>query len=207
MCGLFSYNGSSVVAMSGDGCVAIASDKRLGINRFSTISSNFPKVYRLNERTLAGFSGLATDMQTLAAELRFRVHLYELREERSMKPKVVSNLIGSLLYGRRWAPWFVSPVVAGLDEEGVPFLSAFDFIGAACTANDFVCAGTASEQLYGLCESLYKPNMKPDELSETLSQCLLAALDRDCVAGWGAVIHLISKDGTVTTKHLKGRMD
>lgn len=40
-----------------------------------------------------------------------------------------------------------------------PYISAYDLIGAGCFPEDFVVAGTASEALYGLCESLYKPDM------------------------------------------------
>jgi len=41
----------------------------------------------------------------------------------------------------------------------VPFISAYDLIGAGLFADDFVVAGTSTEQLYGLCETFYKPNM------------------------------------------------
>jgi 20S proteasome subunit beta 3 len=32
---------------------------------------------------------------------------------------------------------------------------------------------------------------EPDELFETLSQALLAAVDRDALSGWGAVVHIM----------------
>lgn len=40
--------------------------------------------------------------------LRFKVNLYKLREERTMSPRVVSNLLGGVLYGRRFSPWYVA---------------------------------------------------------------------------------------------------
>ena len=45
------------------------------------------------------------------------------------------------------------------DGEIEPYIYAADLIGAGLFADDFVVAGTASEALYGLCESLYKPDM------------------------------------------------
>jgi 20S proteasome subunit beta 3 len=48
--------------------------------------------------------------------------------------------------------------------------------------------------------------MEPEDLFETLSQSLLASVDRDALSGWGAVVHIITKDG-VMTKHLKTRQD
>lgn len=85
-------------------------------------------------------------------------------------------------------------------------MCATDLIGAAVYTKDFVVAGTCSENLYGMAESLYRDNLEPDELFETISQTLLAAVDRDALAGWGAVVYLITPEG-VTVRELKARMD
>lgn len=57
--------------------------------------------------------------------------------------------------------------------------------------NDFVVAGTCSEQLYGMCETLWEPDLKPNELFETISQALVNSCDRDAISGWGAVVHVM----------------
>lgn len=61
-------------------------------------------------------------------------------------------MLSSVLYERRFGPYFCGPVVAGLDDEGVPFLSGMDSLGAAETAKDFMVQGTSPESLYGMCE-------------------------------------------------------
>ena len=81
-----------------------------------------------------------------------------------------------------------------------------DLLGAPVFADDFVVSGTCTENLHGMCEALYKKDMGPDELFEVLSQCLLAAVDRDALSGWGAVVHIITPEG-VSTKQLKARQD
>ena len=58
----------------------------------------------------------------------------------------------------------------------------------------------------GMCETLWKPKMNPDELFECISQSLMNAMDRDASSGWGAIVHIIEKD-KVTTRKLKTRMD
>mmetsp|Transcript_17115 Transcript_17115/g.38533 ORF Transcript_17115/g.38533 Transcript_17115/m.38533 type:complete len:192 (+) Transcript_17115:545-1120(+) len=191
--------------MAGKDCVAIASDTRLGIN-MQTVATDFKKVFKMNERLYVGLAGLATDVQTLDQLLRFRSELYELREERKMKPKTFSNLLSTMLYEKRFGPYFCEPVVAGLDEKNKPFLSGMDLIGATVIADDFVVTGTCTENLYGMCETLYKPDLGPEELFETISQCLLSAVDRDAMSGWGAVVHVITPKG-VTSRELKGRQD
>ena len=104
------------------------------------------------------------------------------------------------------SPYFVEPLIAGLDTDGSPYIASTDLIGCPMVTKDFVVGGTCSEQLYGMCESLYKEDMEPDDLHEVISQCLLNAQDRDALSGWGGVVHVIEKD-KITTRHLKARMD
>ena len=149
--------------------------------------------------------------------------MYKLKEERDLTPKTTAHLLESMLYARRFAPWFVEPVVAGLQgEDNKPFVYASDLLGAGLVTDDFVVSGTCTENMYGMCESLYKPDMvRPrwrllvacgacrvvltatcrvhanvlpqaeDELFEVLAQCLLAAVDRDALSGWGGVVHIM----------------
>ncbi|EAN31970.1 Proteasome subunit beta type-3 [Theileria parva strain Muguga] len=201
-----SYNGGAVVAMMGEGCVAIACDKRLGLNQQVTVSSNFPKAFKVTESCFFAASGLATDVQTLKEEIMFKVNMYKLRGDKEMSVKTLSNMVGAMLYSRRFGPWFVDSVIAGLDNDSSPYITCFDLVGAPCTPSDFVVAGTCSEQLYGVCEALFKPGMDPEQLFETVSQCLMAGIDRDCLSGWGAEVHVITPD-RVISRSLKTRMD
>ena len=60
----------------------------------------------------------------------------------------------------RFGPYFVEPVVAGLDPKtGEPYIATMDLIGCPMETKDFVVGGTCSEQLYGMCESLWNPDM------------------------------------------------
>mmetsp|Transcript_6651 Transcript_6651/g.14365 ORF Transcript_6651/g.14365 Transcript_6651/m.14365 type:complete len:207 (+) Transcript_6651:54-674(+) len=206
MGGIMEYNGGAVVAMAGDHCVGIASDHRLGIRQLTTVAMNFGKTFQLTDKCYIGLAGLATDVQTFSELMNFKIKLFNLREERSMPTPMVKAMVGSSLYEKRFGPWLVEPVLAGLDHDNNPILSSYDFIGAATNAKDFVVAGTAGDGLCGACESFWKPNMSPDELFETLAQCLLSGTDRDCLSGWGGTVTIICPD-KIITRTLKGRMD
>lgn len=198
-------NGGAAVAMVGKDCVAIASDLRLGLQSVG-ISGDFEKIFEYNGVYLA-LTGLATDVQTLSIDFRKKHNLYELREERRMEPQTMANLVSSTLYSKRFGPYFVGPLVAGLNSStNKPYICSFDSIGCIEHANDFVVVGTASDQLYGMCESLYEPNLEPEDLFETISQALMSAVDRDALSGWGGVVYIIEKD-KVTKRYLKTRQD
>lgn len=202
--------------MSGKNCVAIACDLRLGLQAL-TVSNNYPKIFPFSSPTSSstaspstvylGLTGLATDITSVSDLLRYKTNLYRLREERGLSPRTFANLISSSLYERRFGPWFVSPVVAGLDgKTGEPFICGFDSIGCIDFAKDFIVSGTASDQLFGTCEGLWEPDLGPEDLFETISQALLSAVDRDAMSGWGAHVYIIEKD-KVTKRLLKGRQD
>lgn len=164
------------------------------------------RVFPMHDKLYMGLTGLMTDVTTLEQLFRFKLELYSMRENRSIKPQTFANLVSTTLYGKRFAPYFCEPVIAGLGKDNKPFICSLDLLGCIAYSDDFAVAGTCSESLLGTCETFYKKDMEPDELFETISQSLLAALDRDCISGWGAVVHVITKDG-VTTKELDGRMD
>ena len=81
-----------------------------------------------------------------------------------------------------------------------------DLIGAPCEPEDYVCAGTCQEALHGMCESLWKPDMDPEELFEVATQAMLSSCDRDCLSGYGATAQLVTRD-KVITRYIKGRKD
>ncbi|KAJ3218855.1 Proteasome subunit beta type-3 [Dinochytrium kinnereticum] len=191
--------------MKGKGCVAIAADRRFGVQAL-TLGTNFQKVFPVSDHLYYGLAGLATDVQTLSERFRMKVNLYNLKEEREITPRTFASVVSSTLYERRFGPYFCEPVIAGLDGKGEPFICSMDLIGCINFAKDFVVSGTASEQMYGMCESLWEPDLEPEDLFETISQALLNAVDRDAISGWGAIVHVITPN-QVITRTLKGRMD
>jgi len=145
--------------MVGKDCVAIACDLRLGLQAL-TVSNNFPKIFSYAPSVFLGLTGLATDVQTVSDTFRYKVNMYRLREERNISPQTLANLVSSSLYERRFGPWFVSPVLAGINHTtGKPFICGFDSIGCIDFAKDFIVAGTASDQLFGTCEGLWEPDL------------------------------------------------
>ena len=61
--------------------------------------------------------------------MEFKLNMYKLREGRDMKPSTFANLVSTALYEKRWSPFFVVPIVAGL-ENGKPIICSYDSIGA-----------------------------------------------------------------------------
>ena len=132
--------------------------------------------------------------------------MYQLEEHRSIAPRALVHMISHMLYEKRFGPYFTEPVIAGVNDQGTPFIYSMDLIGCINLAEDFVVSGTCSPNLYGICETLYEPDLEPEDLFETISQALLSAVDRDALSGWGAVVHIITPERTIV-RELRARMD
>lgn len=202
---ILQYNGGAIIAMTGKNCIGICSDLRLGAQA-QTIAKDFEKVFSITDKLYVGLAGLATDVLSVNQLLKFKTNLYKLQENREISPEAFSALLSTLLYEKRFGPWFCEPLVAGLNDNNEPFLSGMDLIGAPVFSDSFLVSGTCSANLHGTCEALYRPELEPDELFEVLSQCLLASIDRDALSGWGAVVHIITPEG-VWTRSIKTRQD
>lgn len=121
--------------------------------------------------------------------MTFKLNLYRLRENRDMKPSTFAALVSTSLYEKRFGPYFVGPIVAGL-EDGKPIIVNYDSIGCSSQSN-FCSMGTAGDMLLGTLEAYYKPDLAPEELEEIVGQSLLCGIDRDILSGWGGVVYLM----------------
>mmetsp|Transcript_27397 Transcript_27397/g.31938 ORF Transcript_27397/g.31938 Transcript_27397/m.31938 type:complete len:313 (+) Transcript_27397:93-1031(+) len=138
-------NGGSILAMAGKNCVAVAVDKRFGSGP-QTINVSPRTVLLPHSRVMVGFTGLEGDVQSLASELSILVsekmgrHLgfgfdfvnqqaddgsdgsdstssYINKRGREISPTSMSMLLSHVLYGRRRSPYYVEPIVAGLEKR------------------------------------------------------------------------------------------
>mmetsp|Transcript_15538 Transcript_15538/g.37178 ORF Transcript_15538/g.37178 Transcript_15538/m.37178 type:complete len:314 (-) Transcript_15538:50-991(-) len=132
-----------------------------------------------------------------------------LSSSRRISPRSMAALTSRILYGRRQSPYFVEPIVAGLEQERVglrdhhqsgappvvpryrPFLCSHDVIGAQSKSHSFVCSGAASKSMHGTAEALWQPDLEPEELVRVCGRAFLSALERDCLSGYGAIVYLI----------------
>jgi 20S proteasome subunit beta 3 len=219
-------NGGSILAMAGRGCVAVAVDKRFGSGP-QTIASTPRHVLAPNPSLLVAFTGLDGDVRSLSDELSVQISAkvgrvsgfgFEDEEKdhdgaveadssstsRHITPRSMAALTSRVLYGRRQSPYFVEPVVAGLERGHAtqlshrhrPFLCSHDVIGAQSKSHSFVCSGAASKSMHGTAEALWQPDLEPEELVRVCGRAFLSALERDCLSGYGAIVYLIVANDT-----------
>ena len=153
----------SIMALGGDNALVLVTDRRQG-KGFNTIDTNFQRVFKMQDNILLGLTGIDTDVQTFHALMEWKLNMYKLREGVDMTPKAFAFLIAATLYEHRFGPYYVSPVVAGL-QDGEPVICGYDSIGCI-TEDKFIFAGTASDHLMGCAESFWRPGMNAQQLED-----------------------------------------
>ncbi|CAB9508000.1 Proteasome subunit beta type-3 [Seminavis robusta] len=215
-------NGGSVLAMAGKDCVALAVDKRFASG--AQMVNIAPRhVYVPSPELMVAFTGLEGDVQSLSHSLEKQVasklgrglgFMNENRQQRPViTPRAMASLTSHVLYNRRQAPYYVEPLIVGLTtttktcpDGATPFLCSMDCIGAKSISRAFVCAGAASDSIFGTAEALWKPDLEADELVEVCANAFLSALERDCLSGYGAMVYLIHRNG-ITEYDMASRND
>ena len=186
--------------MAGDGCIALAVDRRFGSGP-QMVNIAPRHVLMPHAKLMVAFTGLEGDIQSLSQEIEVLVESKISRgsilssRSRPISPRAMASLMSHVLYQRRQSPYYVEPLVVGLDDEEIPYLCSQDVIGAQSKSEAFVCAGVATKSIYGIAEALWRPGLSSGDLTRVCARAFLSALERDCLSGYGAVIYLMTKEG------------
>ena len=106
---------------------------------------------QITPKTYIGLPGLATDTATVCVcaprssharsfeKLRHRVNMYAMKEDRTISPTTFTHLVSSTLYEKRFGNYFIEPVIAGLEDDGTPWIASTDVIGCINFAKVRAC--------------------------------------------------------------------
>merc|ERR550539_2260991 len=142
------------------------------------------KIYPVTSKTVLGLGGLITDAQTFSNKLQYESRMYKLEHGREMNPKVVAKVTSKTLYEKRWSPFFLDPLVAGIDRNGNTYVAGMDLIGATETPNVFVTGGTSADMITGITETVAQnltDDTPPKEVMERLVEAVRSGVNRDCL--------------------------
>lgn len=135
--GRYTDNGGSTLGITGNDFAILAGDTR-STSGYSINTRYAPKVYRIggDDETGAGAHlilsvvGFAADGQALKERLDTNVKMYRYRHGKQMSVKACAQRLSTILYQRRFFPYYVHAILGGLDEEGKGALYSYDPVGS-----------------------------------------------------------------------------
>ncbi|KAN0059781.1 Proteasome subunit beta type-6 [Thecaphora frezii] len=140
----YDSNGGSIAAVCGSDFCVIASDTRQSTG-YNIQTRYKPKVFRLNDKATLATNGFAADAEAFVSLIRQRLEWYRHSHNRSMPLHSIARMISTMLYGKRFFPYYVYNILGGLDEEGKGAVYSFDPVGSY--EREFCRAAGAAQSL------------------------------------------------------------
>lgn len=177
-----------------------------------SINSRFqPKIISLEENNmLISANGFSADGDSLILNLKQKMKWYNFNNQgKTLRPSSCARLVQHLLYGKRFFPYYVHTIIAGLDENGKGAVYSFDPVGSyereQCRAG-----GSAASLIMPFLDnqvnfknqtdpSTGKPREKQylslEEVLELVKDAFSSATERHIHVGDYLQIKIVTKDG------------
>ncbi|XP_055842966.1 proteasome subunit beta type-1 [Episyrphus balteatus] len=209
----YESNGGSIVAIAGDDFVVIAADSRLS-SGYSIHTRDQNKLFKLSPQTVLGSTGCWCDTLALTALVKARMQMYVHTHQRTMSTDAVAQMLSILMYNKRFFPYYVSNVLAGLDSEGKGVVYSYDPIGH-CERAKYRAGGSSGPLLQPVLDNQIgyknmlldeKPALTKERATAVAIDTFISAAERDIYTGDAVYINIITKDG-VEAKEIPLRKD
>eukprot|EP00126_Sphaerothecum_destruens_P013475 Sdes_comp23055_c0_seq1m21393 len=201
----YASNGGTILCVSGEDFVIAAGDTRLS-EGYSIHSRNVPKTFPLTSTMVLCCAGFHGDTVSLTKLLRLRLSNYYNQHGVEMSVVACAQMLSNILYYKRFFPYYVYNILAGIDPEGKGALYSYDPVGNY-ERFKVRCAGSGSALLQPLLDSKIdlmnqvNPDRTPktkEEVVALVKDVFTGAAERDIYTGDSVLINIITKDGVQT---------
>ncbi|KAL4922595.1 nucleophile aminohydrolase [Aspergillus aurantiobrunneus] len=195
----YTSNGGATLGISGPGFAILAGDTRstAGYN----INTRYePKVFIIQDAErhsiVISVIGFAADRHTLKEKLDAIASMYKYQHGRNMSLRACAQRVSTLLYEKRFFPYQLQTMVAGLDAEGQGAVYYYD--PAGCIEKRTHCAaGEASSLMLPFLDSQV-PRLQPLQqqvAEELVRDAYQNATERHIEVGDHLQVLLVTSEG------------
>jgi len=127
----YTDNGGSTLGITGADFAILAGDTR-STSGYNINSRYVPKLFRIGDdgRIVLSVVGFAADGNALKERLDAIVKMYKYQHGKAMSVKACAQRLSTILYGKRFFPYYVHAILGGLDEDGKGALYSYDPVGS-----------------------------------------------------------------------------
>jgi len=151
------------------------------------------KLFKIDDHLALTTAGLVGDAQVLSRYLTAESRLYTLQRDEKMPVKSAATLMANILNQRKFYPYYVQLIIAGIDSSG-PSVYSLDAAGGAI-ADIYTSSGSGSPYVFGVLEDHYTQSLTTQDGVILAVRALSAAMKRDSASGNGIDIAVISPEG------------
>ncbi|CAG5105939.1 Oidioi.mRNA.OKI2018_I69.chr1.g2590.t1.cds [Oikopleura dioica] len=199
----YSWHGGTCLAIAGDDFVLMASDTRLG-EHGGIYTRELNRNSKVTDHCAIGQCGFQGDARVLLQNVKAKIRIYEHQHMEQPTAPAIAAMLSTMLYYKRFFPYYVYNIVAGLDGEGKGSVFSYDPVGSYDQV-PMVCYGSAQNLIQPFLDNqIRRPHIKEDEAPKMTRErvrqlaidAFISASERETNTGDGITVTLIDKNGT-----------
>merc|ERR1712227_289882 len=196
----YSRHGGTILAIAGEDFSIMASDTRLG-QHGGIYTREFNRNNKVTESCIVAQCGFQGDATTLLKNMKGKIRIYEHQDQPSAP--AIAAMLSTMLYYRRFFPYYVYNLVAGLDDEGKGAVFSYDPVGSY-DRDEMKCAGSAASLIQPFLDNQIgrqhiqnddKPVLTRERARQLAIDAFVSACERETNTGDAVNITIIDKEG------------
>lgn len=198
----YAMNGGTILGIAGEDFCVIAADTRLS-EGYSIHSRTETKILKMSSSTVLATGGFHGDALTFHKSLKWKCQTYQHDHQKEIGCVASAQMISTMLYYKRFFPYYCYNIVGGVDANGKGAVYSFDPVGSY-EREEYRAGGTGSSLLQPLLDSelgkknkqnVIKTPLTKEETINLVKDAFTGVAERDIYTGDCVEIQVITKDG------------
>nr|UXY86683.1 26S proteasome SU B6 [Cryptomonas paramecium] len=205
----YQNNSGAIISISNQNYCVVVSDTRC-LNGFSIPSRFQTRIFKISEKIILASAGMLADAFFFQKKTKTSIKDYEYNIKKNISVESCAFYISSLLYSKRFFPYYIFNVLSGLDENDRGLVYSFDSIGSFEKLK-FNCTGESCAAIQPLLDSYFEHQLKLksnlcvksiQNLINSIKEFFLKASKRKIDIGDGLQFFIINKKGIINENYL-----
>ncbi|CAG8477078.1 14054_t:CDS:2 [Ambispora leptoticha] len=126
----YSQSGGSALGIAGEDYCLVAADTRQSQDSYLIGSRYAPKAFKLTDTSVIAVVGFPADGVSLVKRLQKSIEWYRHNHEKTMSTAAIAQMLSTILYSKRFFPYYIFTILGGLDENGRGVIYSYDPVGS-----------------------------------------------------------------------------
>ena len=195
-------HGGTAMGVIGKDFVVIATDTRLSSD-YHIDCRHKSRIFQMTSKSMICATGFQGDVEAFITRMRNIVTTYSQDHFKEISTESLAHCVSNVLYSRRFFPYYVNILVAGMGRNGEGLLYGYDPVGTIeCHKYDVNGSGSALgtsilDAAFGTIHENTKPFPYPtlDKAKEILRDAMCSVAERDIYTGDALEIAVFTGDG------------
>ena len=198
----YNNNGGTAIGITGTDFVMVGTDTRLSAN-YSIDCRHKSRVFPMTKKAMIVATGFDADIDAFITRMRNILINYQQEHFKELSTESLAHSVSNILYSKRFFPYEVNILVAGIGQNGQGLLYGYDPVGCIESLH-YDTNGTGSPMAIPILDAAFGSthhNTRPfnhpnlDTARDIIRDTMASVAERDIYTGDFLQIAIMTKDG------------